>query len=69
MSNDSPIPENNGAIFTIYQIIKEVMSSAAEAELRALFNCREDIPAHHTLEAMGMILNSCRRQAKSSSKK
>ena len=54
MSNDSPIPANNGAIVTIYQIIKSVMSSAAEAELGALFiNCREAIPARHTLNAMG----------------
>jgi hypothetical protein len=31
MSNDDPIPANNGAIFTTSQIIKAVMSSAAEA--------------------------------------
>ena len=42
MSNDDAIPSNNGAILTIYQIIKAVMSSTAEAELGALFiNCRE----------------------------
>ena len=54
MSNNSPIPANNGAIVTIYQIIKAVMSSAAEAELGDLFiNCREAIPARHSLKAMG----------------
>ena len=54
MSNDSAIPTNNGAVVTITQIIKAVMSSTAEAELGALFiNCREAIPACHTLEAMG----------------
>ena len=54
MSNDSAIPTNNRAVFTISQIIKEVISSAAEAELGALFiNCREAIPARHALEAMG----------------
>ena len=31
MSNDSPITANNGAVFTISQIIKSVMSYAAEA--------------------------------------
>ena len=54
MSNDSTDPPNNGAVLTIAQIIKNVMSSAAEAELGALFiNCREAVPARHTLEEMG----------------
>ena len=54
MSNDSAGPPNNGAVLTIAQIIKNVMSSAAEAEPGALFiNCREAIPARHTLEEMG----------------
>ena len=54
MSNDSTNPPNNGAVLTIAQIIKNVMSSAAEAELGALFiNCREAVPARHTLEEMG----------------
>ena len=54
MSNGSPIPANNRSFITISQIIKSVMSSAAEAELGALFiNCRKAIPATHALEAMG----------------
>jgi hypothetical protein len=54
MSNDNAIPINNGAILTILQIIKAVMSSAAEAEIRALYiNCKEAIPAQHTLEYLG----------------
>ena len=54
MLNNSTDPPNNGAVLTIAQIIKNVMSSAAEAELGALFiNCREEVPAHHTLEEMG----------------
>jgi hypothetical protein len=54
MSNDNAIPSNNGAILTISQIIKAVMSSAAEAEIGALYiNCREAIPAQHTLEYLG----------------
>ena len=54
MSKDDAIPANNGAILTVSQIIKAVMSSAAEAKLGALFiNCREAIPARHALEIMG----------------
>ena len=54
MPNNSSIPANNGAVVTIYQIVRAVMSSAAEAELGALFiNCREAIPARHAFEAMG----------------
>ena len=37
MSKDSPIPPNNGAVLNIAQIIKSVMTSAAEAELGALY--------------------------------
>jgi hypothetical protein len=54
MSNNNATPSNNGAILTISQIIKAVMSSAAEAEIGALYiNCREAIPAWHTLEYLG----------------
>ena len=54
MSNNSAVPPNNGAVLTVAQIVKAVMSSAAEAELGALFiNCREAIPARHALEEMG----------------
>ena len=54
MSSNTSEPPNNGAVITIAQIIKAVMSSAAEAELGALFiNCREAIPARHALEEMG----------------
>ena len=37
LSND-PMPPLNGAIFVHCQILKEVLSSAAEAELAALFH-------------------------------
>ena len=37
LSNDVTIPQNNGAVLNIAQIIKNVMSSAAEAELGALY--------------------------------
>jgi hypothetical protein len=54
MSNNTAKPPNNGAILTIPQIIKAVMSLAAEAEVGALYiNCREAIPTHHTLKFMG----------------
>jgi hypothetical protein len=54
MSNNTAKPLNNGAILTIAQIIKAVMSLAAEVKLGALYiNCREAIPACHTLKFMG----------------
>jgi hypothetical protein len=40
MSTDTERPPNNGAVLTIAQIIKAVMTSAAEAEIGALYiNC------------------------------
>ena len=54
MSSDTVSPPNNGAVLTVSQIIKAVMSSAAEAELGALYiNAREAVPARKTLEEMG----------------
>jgi hypothetical protein len=54
MSSNSAKPPNHGAILTIAQIMKAVMSSVAEAKVGALYiNCREAIPACHTLEFMG----------------
>ena len=38
LAEDEPFPRWNGAILTIVQIIKFVMTSAAEAELGALFS-------------------------------
>ena len=37
MDSDIAVPENNGAVHTVAQIIKVVMSSAAEAELGELY--------------------------------
>jgi hypothetical protein len=46
MSSNSTKPPNNGAILTISQIIKAIMSSGAEAEVGALYiNCRDAVPA------------------------
>ena len=54
LSNDNVFLTNNGSILTISQIIKVVMSSAAENELGALYiNSREAIPLRQLLEEMG----------------
>jgi hypothetical protein len=54
MSNDKPQPANNGAVLNIAQIIKAVMSSAAEAEIGAMYiNAKQAVPARKTLEEMG----------------
>jgi hypothetical protein len=45
---------DNGAILNVAQVIKSVMSSAAEAELGALFiNAKLAVPIRHTLEELG----------------
>jgi len=50
LSNGTNEAPNNGAILNISQIIKSVMSSAAEAELGALYiNAREAIPCRTLL--------------------
>ena len=54
LSKEETYPKNNGAVLTISQIIKAVMSSAAEAELGALYtNFRKSIPARQLLEELG----------------
>ena len=54
MSNSTETPTNNGAVFTISQIIKAVLSSAAKAEVGALYiNFQEAVPARHILKFMG----------------
>jgi hypothetical protein len=54
LSNDVNNPPNNGAILTIATIIKAVMSSAAEAELGALFiNAKEAVFLRQILTEMG----------------
>ena len=54
LSENKQYPDNNGAIITISQIIEAVMSSAAEAELGALFiNSQEAVPQRELLEEMG----------------
>ena len=54
ISSNDDIPTNNGAVLNISQIIRAVMSSAAEAELGALFiNAKTAVSMRHTLEEMG----------------
>ena len=54
LSSDVQNPPNNGAVLTIAQIIDAVMSSAAEAELGALFiNAKEAVHMRRILQEMG----------------
>jgi hypothetical protein len=51
MSKDVEYPPNNGAVLSVAQIIKAVMTSAAEAEIGAMYiNAREAVPARKSLE-------------------
>ena len=53
MSEDNDNPKNNGAVLNIANIIKHFMSSAAKAEICALFiTSRQAIPARRLLEEM-----------------
>jgi hypothetical protein len=54
MAGTEDIPINNGAVLNISQIIRAVMSLAAEAELSALFiNAKMAVSMQHTLKEMG----------------
>ena len=54
LSENNPVPSINGPVLTIAQIIKNVMSSTAEAELSGLFICAKDmIHLRNTLLEMG----------------
>ncbi len=54
LSSNEPDPPNNGAILTNATIIKNVMSSAAEAEIRALYlNAQEAVYLWQILTKMG----------------
>ncbi len=54
MSSNVPYPPNNGAIENIAKVIDAVVSSAAEAELGALFiNAREALYLRRMLVDMG----------------
>jgi len=54
MAGKDEIPINNGAVFNISQIIRAVMSSAAEAELGALFiNAKTAVSMRKMLSKLG----------------
>ena len=54
LSDNTPVLVLNGPVLTIAQIIKNVMSSTAEAELSGLFICSKAmIPLRKTLIEMG----------------
>ncbi len=56
MASNNEIPKNNGAILNILQIICAVMSSAAEAELGALFiYAKAAVSIQQTLEELGHL--------------
>ena len=53
-SEDDPLPRWNGPILSIAQVIKFVMTSAAEAELAALYiTAQKLVPMRQTLIEMG----------------
>jgi hypothetical protein len=54
LTENDPIPRQNGPVLSISQIIKFIMASAAEAELAALYiTAREMIPLRNALDEMG----------------
>ena len=54
LSENNNIPRWNGPLLTIAQIMKYVVSSAAEAEMRALFlTAKEMVPLRNTLQEIG----------------
>ena len=54
ISENVPVPNINGPVLTISQIIKFAMSSAAESELAGIFICaKEMVPLFQTLMEMG----------------
>ncbi len=68
-SKDCKNPSNNGAVHTVSKILKAVMSSAAEAELGAIYiNPRKAVLMRQLLEEMGHkqpktpIIQSCQQQ-------
>ena len=53
LSENEPIPCFNGPILTIAQMMKYVLSSAAEVEMSSLFlTAKEMVPVRHTLTEM-----------------
>ena len=54
VSSDVSFPPNNGVMLNIAQIMKTIMSLAAEAEIGAMYvNAREAVPVRQSLNEMG----------------
>jgi hypothetical protein len=54
LSNNDPIPQNNGPVLSISAVLRSVYGSVAEAELAALYKCAtEMVPLRNALEEMG----------------
>ena len=54
MAGQEEIPTNNGTVLNILQIIRAVMSSAAEAKLGTLFiNAKTAVSMHRMLKELG----------------
>jgi hypothetical protein len=54
MAGKEEIPTNNGAVLNILQIIRALMSSAAEAKLGTLFiNAKTAVSMHRMLKELG----------------
>ena len=54
LSENEPKPKLNGPVLTIVQIIKTVMASALEAEMKGLYiTAKKVIPLCHTIIEMG----------------
>ena len=67
LSEDTPVPSINVLVLTISQIIKNVMSSAAETKLSGLFICAKAmVPLRNTLIEMGWPQTSSPIQCKNS---
>jgi hypothetical protein len=54
LSNNDPIPQNNGLVLSISAVLRSVYGSVAEAELAALYKCAtEMVPLRNASEEMG----------------
>ena len=54
MSDDAEFPENNGVVLNIAEMMCNVVMSAVDAKINALFiNTRHAIPARYLLNKMG----------------
>jgi hypothetical protein len=54
LSNDDPIPQSNGPVYSSSTVLRSVYASAGKAETAALFKCAQHmVPLQNALEEMG----------------